>query len=140
VKDHAVTDIRWQQRYANYLKALRQLESAVELSRQRDLSRLEKQGVIQAFEFTHELAWNLLKDFLQDQGNQNIKGSKDATREAFQVELIGDGEGWMAMIQSRNASSHTYNESTAEALVDAILNTYYALFVNLESEMRKYLP
>ena len=72
-------DIRWQQRFANFKKALLQLQSAVDLSAQRALSNLEKQGVIQAFEFTHELAWNVLKDYLQDQGNQNIKGSKDAT-------------------------------------------------------------
>jgi len=91
-------DIRWQQRFASYQKALLQLQGAVELSSKRALSSLEKQGVIQAFEFTHELAWNMLKDFLQDQSNQTIKGSKDATREAFEVELIGDGEQWMAMI------------------------------------------
>lgn len=133
-------DIRWQQRFANYKKALRQLRSAVELSERRELSPLEKQGVIQAFEFTHELAWNMLKDYLQDQGNQNIKGSKDATREAFKVELIADGESWMAMIQSRNASSHTYNEHTAEELVEAIVERYYPRFEALEMEMEKYLP
>ncbi len=132
-------DIRWQQRFANYKKALRQLQSAVELSEQRELSQLEKQGVIQAFEFTHELAWNVLKDYLRDQGNQNIKGSKDATREAFKVELIADGERWMAMIQSRNISSHTYDERTAELLVEAIMRLYYPLFVALETEMEKYL-
>lgn len=92
------TDVRWQQRFASYKKALAQLKDAVTLSKQRPLSQLEKQGVIQAFELTHELAWNVLKDFLQDQGNQNIKGSKDATREAFKVALITDGEQWMAMI------------------------------------------
>jgi len=133
-------DIRWQQRFANYKKALRQLQSAVELSEQRELSQLEKQGVIQAFEFTHELAWNVLKDYLRDQGNQNIKGSKDATREAFKVELIADGERWMAMIQSRNISSHTYDERTAEVLVEAIVKLYYPLFATLETEMEKYLP
>ena len=74
-------DIRWQQRFTNYQKALLQLQDAVELSNQRALSSLEKQGVIQAFEFSHELAWNILKDFLQAQGNQNIRGSKDATRD-----------------------------------------------------------
>jgi nucleotidyltransferase substrate binding protein (TIGR01987 family) len=133
-------DIRWQQRFANYQKALLQLQSAVDLSKQRSLSQLEKQGVIQAFEFTHELAWNMLKDFLQDQGNQNIKGSKDATREAFKVGLIQDGEQWMAMIQSRNISSYTYDERTAEQLVDAIVHHYYPLFVVLKTEMEKYLP
>ena len=131
-------DIRWRQRFANYRKALLQLQGAVALSNQRPLSPLEKQGVIQAFEFTHELAWNLLKDFLQDQGNPNVKGSKDATREAFKVELIQDGEQWMAMIQSRNISSHTYDERTAEQLVNAIIHDYYPLFVALEIEMEKY--
>ncbi len=133
-------DIRWQQRFSNYKKAVQQLQSAVELRNQRALSNLEKQGVIQAFEFTHELAWNVLKDYLQDQGNQNIKGSKDATREAFKVGLIADGEQWMAMIQSRNISSHTYNEHIAEALVEAIVEQYFPLFVALQTEMEKYLP
>jgi nucleotidyltransferase substrate binding protein (TIGR01987 family) len=132
-------DIRWQQRFANYKKALAQLKDAVELSKQRILSQLEKQGVIQAFEFTHELAWNVLKDYLQDQGNQAIKGSKDATREAFKVELIADGEQWMAMIQSRNVSSHTYDELTAEELVTVIIKDYFPLFEVLQTEMDKYM-
>ena len=85
-------DVRWKQRFVNFKKALAQLEDAVILSKQRELSRLEKQGVIQAFEFTHELAWNVLKDYLEDQGEQNIRGSKDATRYAFRVSLITDGE------------------------------------------------
>jgi nucleotidyltransferase substrate binding protein (TIGR01987 family) len=132
-------DIRWQQRFANYKKALSQLREAVELSEQRPLSRLEKQGVIQAFEFCHELAWNTLKDYLQDQGNQTIRGSKDATREAFKVGLIIDGEQWMAMIQSRNLSSHTYNEKISEQLVAAILTGYYPLLVSLQAELERHL-
>ena len=133
-------DIRWQRRFSNYKKALQQLQSAVELREQRALSNLEKQGVIQAFEFTHELGWNVLKDYLQDQGNQNIKGSKDATREAFKLALIADGEQWMAMIQSRNVSSQTYNEHIAEELVSVIVQQYFPLFVELQTEMEKYLP
>jgi len=132
-------DIRWQQRFANYKRALIQLKNAVELSKQRPLSLLENQGVIHAFEFTHELAWNVLKDYLEDQGYQNIKGSKDTTREAFKVELIADGEQWMAMIQSRNLSSHTYDEQTAEQLVTAIIQGYFPLFEVLQTEMAKYL-
>ncbi|MFA6062251.1 MAG: nucleotidyltransferase substrate binding protein [Gallionella sp.] len=132
-------DIRWQQRFSDFKRALLQLQNAVDLSGQRTLSSLEKQGVIQTFEFTHELAWNILKDYLQDQGNQNIKGSKDATREAFKVELIADGEQWMEMIQSRNISSHTNDESTADQLVGAIIDDYFPLFVVLRNEMEKYL-
>jgi len=128
-------DIRWKQRFVNFNKALAQLEDAVTLSKQRELSRLEKQGVIQAFEFTHELAWNVLKDYLEDQGEQNIRGSKDATRYAFKVDLVSDGELWMAMIQSRNVSSHTYDEETAEALFIAIVDDYFPLFSTLSSVM-----
>lgn len=117
-----------------------QLQSAVELSGQRALSNLEKQGVIQVFEFTHELAWNVFKDYLEDEGNQNVKGSKDATREAFKVALIADGEQWMAMIQSRNISTHTYDERTADQLVSVIIKQYFPLFVALQTEMEKYLP
>jgi len=128
-------DVRWKQRFSNFNKALIQLEDAVILSQQRELTQLEKQGIIQAFEFTHELAWNVLKDFLEDQGNQNIRGSKDATRAAFKVSLITEGELWMAMIQSRNISSHTYDEETAESIVIAIINDYFPQFKALKSEM-----
>jgi len=127
--------VRWRQRFFNFKKALIQLEDAVVLGNQRELTKLEKQGVIQAFEFTHELAWNVLKDFLEDQGEQNIRGSKDATRAAFKVSLIIDGEQWMAMIQSRNISSHTYDEKVAESLVMVIFDCYFPLFKAFEAEM-----
>jgi len=133
------SDVRWKQRFNNFKKALLQLESAVELSQERSLSQLEKQGVIQAFEFTHELAWNVLNYYLEDQGEQAIRGSKDATRAAFKVALISDGELWMAMIQSRDISSHTYDEETAELLFVAIVDDYFPLFVMLESEMTRLL-
>ena len=133
-------DIRWQQRFASFRKALGQLQSAVELSAQRELSPLERQGVIQTFEFTHELAWNVLKDFLIDQGDFEIRGSKDATRAAFKVELIQDGEAWMAMILSRNLSSHTYDEHVAEQLVNVIIRQYFPQFLALRDEMERHLP
>lgn len=72
---------------------------------------------------------------MEDQGEQNIRGSKDATRAAFKVSLISEGELWMAMIQSRNISLHTYDEETAESLFLAIINDYFPLFIVLESEM-----
>ncbi|MBV1916156.1 MAG: nucleotidyltransferase substrate binding protein [Pseudomonadales bacterium] len=128
-------DVRWRQRFSNFKRALTQLEGAVMLSKERKLSSLEKQGVIQAFEFTHELAWNVLKDFLEDQGEQNIRGSKDATRAAFKVSLIADGEQWMAMIQSRNISSHAYDEQIAKSLVTVIFDSYFPLFMEFKSEM-----
>lgn len=132
-------DIRWQQRFSNFKKALSQLEKAIIIQNERDLSALEKQGLIQAFEFTHELAWNTLKDFFEYQGNISITGSRDATREAFNKGLIQNGEGWMDMIRSRNKSSHTYNEEVAEEIVFHITETYYPLFNELKSTLEKRL-
>lgn len=121
-------DVRWRQRLENFRRALSQLDMAVELARQRGLSDLEKQGLIQAFEFTHELAWNVMKDYFAWQGNTTITGSRDAAREAFGVGLVSDGEGWMEMIRSRNQTSHTYNRATAEALAKEICDRYQPLF------------
>lgn len=121
-------DIRWKQRFDNYLRAFETLRRAVDLSRQRDLSELEQQGLIQGFEFTHELAWNVLKDYLEESGISGIIGSKGATREAFKNGLIHDGESWMEMIKARNLSSHTYNQDTAEEVVSNILQRFYPAF------------
>lgn len=130
------SDIRWKQRLENYSKALRQLESAVTLSRERDLSDLEEQGLIQAFEFSHELAWNVMKDYFLFQGNSNITGSRDASREAFQVGLVSDGDGWMEMLKSRNQTSHTYNEDIASDIANKIKNRYFDLFLDFEQKMK----
>ena len=121
-------DIRWQQRLANYRRALSRLQEAVELRKTRPLSDLEQQGLIQAFEFTHELAWNVMKDYFVDQGDTSITGSRDAVRAAFAVQLVEDGQGWMDMIKSRNQSSHTYNPATANAIVKDTVERYAALF------------
>ncbi|MDD4907140.1 MAG: nucleotidyltransferase substrate binding protein [Methylobacter tundripaludum] len=129
-------DIRWKQRFENYKLALYQLTLAVELSRQRPLSNLEKQGVIQGFEFVHELAWNVLKDYLAYEGIQGIVGSRGAVRESFKRGLIEDGETWMDMIEKRNLSSHTYNLEIAEALIVAIINTYHPAFLALQEDMQ----
>jgi nucleotidyltransferase substrate binding protein (TIGR01987 family) len=129
-------DIRWQQRFSHYQKALRQLNSAVELSRQRPLSELEEQGLIQAFEFTHELAWNVMKDYFEYQGNTSITGSRDATREAFRRTLITDGEGWMEMIQSRNKTSHAYNREVADEIAEKVTDVYHDLFMAFEKRMQ----
>lgn len=131
----AKTDVRWHQRLQHYEKALLKLREAVLISRQRQLSQLEQQGLIKAFEFTHELAWNVLKDYFADQGNMSITGSRDATREAFQKGLIMDGTGWMEMIKSRNLTSHTYNEDTALEISKRIEQDYLKLFDDLESKL-----
>jgi nucleotidyltransferase substrate binding protein (TIGR01987 family) len=124
-------DIRWIQRLENLKKGFQQLNLAVNLSKQRELSLLEKQGLIQAFEFTHELGWNLLKDYLEFQGNQEVRGSRDAIREALKVGLIDDGELWMETIKARNLTSHTYSEELAENAFTSISNEYIPIFMKL---------
>jgi nucleotidyltransferase substrate binding protein (TIGR01987 family) len=114
---------------------LRQLQAAVVLAGERPLSELEQQGLIQAFEFTHELAWNVLKDCFFHQGASQITGSRDATRQAFSTGLVEGGEGWMEMIVSRDQSSHTCNRATALALVERITQRHAGLFERLASKM-----
>ena len=128
-------DMRWIQRAKHFDKAFSLLEEAVELARQRQLSKLEAQGLIQGFEYTHELAWNTLKDFLETRGVQALYGSRDTTRAAFRTGLIENGETWMEMIQSRNLTSHTYNEATADQVVGAILDSYFAAFQALRTTL-----
>jgi nucleotidyltransferase substrate binding protein (TIGR01987 family) len=127
-------DIRWIQRLANYRKALKQLSKFVAKGK---LNQLEEQGLIQAFEYTHELAWNTLKDFLESRGNKEVYGSKDATRQAFKLELIGSGDIWMDMIQNRNETLHTYNEAVSRKIAKNIVKRYFPEFVKLENELKK---
>ncbi|MEI8096329.1 MAG: nucleotidyltransferase substrate binding protein [Spirochaetales bacterium] len=129
------SDIRWKQRLANYKRACANLAAAVKLARQRPLSELEVQGLIQSFEFTHELAWNVMKDWFDDQGTVGLTGSKDATREAFSKGLITDGQTWMDMVKSRNLSSHTDNSETAEDLRQSILSRYAPLLLGFRDAM-----
>jgi len=129
-------DVRWIQRFKHFEQAYAQLEKAVELSKKRPLSELEEQGIIQAFEFTHELAWNVLKDFLEEQGVRGLYGSKDSSREAFKRGLIENGDTWMGMIQSRNLTSHTYNRNIAQKIVQTILENYYMEFGRLLSGLK----
>ena len=130
-------DIRWHQRYDQFKKAYGQLDSAMQLMAERELTPLEKQGVIQAFEYTYELAWNSLKDYLRWQGVGDIVGSRDTIRESFNRGLIKDGETWMEMLVDRNRTSHTYNEATAESIVNNIKNKYHGLFKELENRLRQ---
>ena len=122
-------DVRWKQRFQNFSKAMAQLQKFIDKGE--NLNELEEQGLIQAFEYTFELAWNLIKDYYEFQGASNIQGSRDAFRLAYNRGLISDGDTWMKMIESRTRTSHTYNEETADEIAQAVLQQYYQLFQNL---------
>ncbi|AJF06592.1 nucleotidyltransferase substrate binding protein [Geoalkalibacter subterraneus] len=121
-------DVRWQQRLNNLKKAFAQLEKFIVKG---DLSELEMQGLVKAFEYTYELAWTTMKDFLEFRGQTGIYGSRDAIRKAFQLALVEDGNLWMDMLQSRNKTSHTYNEETAREICQAVTEDYYPAFAQL---------
>jgi nucleotidyltransferase substrate binding protein (TIGR01987 family) len=145
-------DIRWQQRFSNFTKALNKLTEAVEYI-ETELSESEidledenaedvldeiiREGLIQRFEYTHELAWNVMKDYLLEVGEIKAIGSKDATREAFKAELITNGDVWMEMIKSRNKTSHTYNEETAHEIFSKIIHDYYPEFLAFKAKMEE---
>ncbi|MCI5125547.1 MAG: nucleotidyltransferase [Candidatus Electrothrix sp. AR5] len=124
-------DIRWKQRFSNYQKALRQLQRFIDKG---ELSELEEQGLIKSFEYTYELAWNTLKDFLEFKGQSDIYGSRDAIRKAFQLGIIEDGEIWMDMIKSRNRTSHTYNEDTAKEISRTVISVYSNAFKEMDQK------
>ena len=129
-------DIRWKQWFHSYTKALAVFTEAVELARSRPLSPLEKQGLVQSFEFTQELSWKVLKDFLEYQGAATgILGSKDAIPRGFAAGLISDGDTWMDMIASRNLASHTYNQETADEILQKCVESYAPQFQQLQKRL-----
>jgi len=126
------SDIRWRQRFGNFQKAFAQLEKFLVKA---ELSELEEQGLIKAFEYTYELAWTTLQDFLKYRGQSDIYGSRDAFRKAFQLGILEDGELWMDMLKSRNATSHTYNQETAREICRAVKRDYFPAFAALRAKL-----
>jgi nucleotidyltransferase substrate binding protein (TIGR01987 family) len=127
-------DIRWIQRLQNWNKALAQLSRFMQ---RETLNELEEQGLIQSFEYNHELAWKTQKDYLEEQGYEELYGSKNVARKAFEVGLVSDGEIWLNMIKSRNLSSHTYNQDVTQEIIAAITDDYYVQFCQLNDKLNR---
>jgi nucleotidyltransferase substrate binding protein (TIGR01987 family) len=146
-------DVRWHQRFDNYNKALLKFEQAIDYIKKAYLENTSDElsskhldivldeilmdGLIHRFKYTHELAWNVMKDYAEYQGNNNVGGSRDATREALQLKIIENGEIWMDMIQSRNKTTHTYNEATANEIYTKIIDQYFPLFLAFKIKMEE---
>ncbi|MBR4154555.1 MAG: nucleotidyltransferase substrate binding protein [Paludibacteraceae bacterium] len=131
-------DIRWQQRFSNYQKALARLTEAVNVLNECDNVGSEqdllKEGLIQRFEYTHELAWKVMKDYLEYQGYVDIRGSRDAIRKSLELDILSDRR-WMATIEARNLTSHNYDDETADNIYHEIMEIYYPLFIDFEAKM-----
>ena len=120
----------------NYHRAVDSLRQALDLMAERELSPLERLGVIQVFKTCWELGWRLMADCLQSQGDAGQSGARDVIREAFRQELIGNGQIWMSMLQDRNRTAHTYNEATMLELLSAIRTSYAAELITLAEHAR----
>jgi nucleotidyltransferase substrate binding protein (TIGR01987 family) len=127
-------DIRWQQRFNNFIKALNQLERFLQ---QVELNEMETQGLIKAFEYTFELSWKTLQDILKEKGYIDIVGPRPVIEQSFQDGYITDGKGWLLMLKSRNLTSHSYDEQTAEEIVYDIKNNFFILLKQLQQKLEK---
>lgn len=122
---------RWQERHEFYRKVVSQLEKG--LTTYPDLNELEKDGVIQRFEFTFELAWKTLQDyFAQESGYIDVKGPRTVLKQAIQDNLITDGYTWLSMLESRNELTHVYDEEESRRILDDVAAIYLPLLQELE--------
>ena len=125
-------EIRWKQRYSNFVSALTLLNQAVDQGD--SLSMLESEGMVQRFEYTFELSWKTMKDFLESKGS-TVPFPRDVIKEAFNTGMIQDGEQWLEMLDGRNLLSHTYNQQIFSTVVSKI-RTQYLLKLN---ELQRWL-
>ncbi|PIW59863.1 nucleotidyltransferase substrate binding protein [Shewanella sp. CG12_big_fil_rev_8_21_14_0_65_47_15] len=131
-------EVRWRQRFQNYLKALGQLVSALS-QYDEHAEALIKEGILQRFEFTHELAWKVMKDYLEYEGHQGITGSRSASRLFFSLGLVTDGQVWMDMIESRNRTVHTYDEQVLEQEFAKVQQAYAPALSTFATRMQAFL-
>lgn len=133
------SDIRWEQRYDNFQRAVTNLEEALAQTVERGPGKLERQGIVKAFELAYELAWKTLQDYLRYQGYEEITGPRAVLRLAFSERLIQDGELWGAMLRSRNEGAHIYSDTIAETLEQDIRSHYAAPLRLLADELDRKL-
>jgi nucleotidyltransferase substrate binding protein (TIGR01987 family) len=130
-------DIRWEQRFSNYKKAMVKLRDVVDTRTYKSLTELEKEGLIQRFEYTFELAWNTLQDLFEHKGYLDIKGPNPVLAQALKDGYIENEKQWRDMRNSRNLAAHTYNSATADEIAENIVVHYYDLLHKLEQRLEE---
>jgi nucleotidyltransferase substrate binding protein (TIGR01987 family) len=113
--------IRWKQRFENFNKAFLFLEMA---RNKKEYDKLQAAGLVQSFEFTFELGWKTLKDYLIQMGDE-VNFPREVIKKAFERGLIEDGHKWILMLEKRNELSHTYNDEQAKQAVELICEQYF---------------
>ncbi len=125
---------RWKDRFKNYRKALEQFEEFLELP---EMNKYEEQGFVKAFEYTYELGWKTLQDFLVDQGYLGIAGTKQVIEQAYRDGYI-DGEAWIRMHEARNTAAHVYDEQLFKEIVKKIRGDYQVTLKELRELLSAY--
>lgn len=119
-------DIRWQQRFNNYMRAMALLRDALAMKPLAEFSALEREGIVQRFEYCYELGWKTLKDYLEYMGVYLEQSTpRFVVKKAFEANIIADGKAWIAMIEARNLMAHTYDQKAFERIVSAIKEQYF---------------
>lgn len=116
-------DIRWRQRFDNFESAYALLAKYIDIA---DPEELERAGIIQFFEMAFELAWKVMKDYLETEGFQ-VKSPKEAIKQAFQSGLVENGQAWIDALEDRNRTVHTYEEKPLSRLPDASKPFFFRL-------------
>ncbi|MBP9096756.1 MAG: nucleotidyltransferase substrate binding protein [Ignavibacteria bacterium] len=129
--DNNDNDVRWKQRFQNFESTLKHLKEALDI---KDPDIIQRAGMIQFFEMSFELSWNMIKDYLEEQGFTDVKSPRESIKNAFETGLITDGHGWLKMMEDRNLTSHAYEEETAKEIEKVIRNNHYKLLKELQSE------
>ena len=129
-------DIRWKQRFQNFDNAYQTFFRTLERQASEPEDEIIQMALIQAFEFTYELAWNVMKDYLENEGFDEVRNAKQTIRTAFQAELISDAEGWMETIQKRNMTSHAYNQTILQETVTFIAQEFFPLARRLREDLK----
>jgi nucleotidyltransferase substrate binding protein (TIGR01987 family) len=127
-------DIRWEQRFVNFTKSLNYLEMALQIP---NPDIVQKAGIIQFFEMSFELAWNLVKDYLEEQGFVDIKSPRGAIKKAFEMGILENGHDWMDLLQDRNLTAHTYDEQKATDMEQLIENKYFPILKALHISFKR---
>jgi nucleotidyltransferase substrate binding protein (TIGR01987 family) len=121
----------------NFNNAFNRLKEAIEEFNKDTSSDVIRDGVIQRFEFTYELAWKTTKEYLEDIGIADKTSPKAVIKEAYAQKLITNEANWLFMLNDRNLTSHVYKEEMAEEIAQRIVNTYLSEFDKLINELRK---
>ena len=131
-------ELRWKQRFQNFEKAFLLLDDVVDTDID-DFSQLEKEGLVQRFEIIIELSWKVLKDYLENEGYDDVQNGKKVIRQAFVDGIITNAEEWMEALEKRNLTSHTYNDAILEETVQYIQGDFYPIVRDLYNRLKKEL-